>query len=160
MAGGISTVIGEMKTHHIEHFDEAKAVIPDGSRFWRYTRTPANAGVCTHINASATGVGSCGDKVRVDLRIENDVLVEVGFKPEGCVYTLACASAMSSLAQGRTIDEALKLQPEDVASELDGLPDDHMHCARLAVNTLGEAIAEYYAGQSARDKNIQRTHRA
>ena len=58
-----------------------------------------------------------------------------------------CASAMSVLVQGRTIDEALQLQPEDVVQELDGLPDDHLHCARLAVNTLGEAIAEYYRRQ-------------
>lgn len=141
-----------MKIHHIEHFDEAKTVIPSGARFWRYTRAPGQTGVGGRFNASATGVGSCGDKVRIDLRIENQVLEEVGFKPEGCVYTLACASAMSALAQGRTIDEALELQPEDVARELEGLPDDHMHCARLAVNTLGEAIAAYYGGKVVDDK--------
>jgi nitrogen fixation NifU-like protein len=138
-----------MKTNHIEHFDEAKAVIPPGARFWRHTRAPRQPGVCGRCNASATGVGSCGDKVRIDLRIENRVLAEVGFKPEGCVYTLACASAVSALARGRTIDEALALQPEDVARELDGLPEDHMHCARLAVNTLGEAIAAYYGSKAA-----------
>jgi nitrogen fixation NifU-like protein len=51
---------------------------------------------------------------------------------------------MSVLASGRSVNDALKLQPEDVVEELEGLPDDHLHCARLAVNTLGEAIAEYY----------------
>lgn len=138
-----------MNKNHIEHFNEAKTVIRPGARFWRYTRTAQQPCVCGRSNASATGVGSCGDKVRIDLRIENQVLVEVGFKPEGCVYTLACASAVSALAQGRTIDEALELQPEDVARELDGLPDDHMHCARLAVNTLGEAIAAFYGCKAA-----------
>jgi NifU-like protein involved in Fe-S cluster formation len=58
---------------------------------------------------------------------------------------------MSLLAKGRTIDDALQLQPEDVVKELEGLPDDHMHCARLAINTLGEAIADYYLGEASGD---------
>ncbi len=60
------------------------------------------------------------------------------------MFTRACASAMSVLATGRSIEQALKLQPEDVADEPEGLPEDHQYCARLAVNTLGDAIAEYY----------------
>lgn len=137
-----------MKTRHIEHFDEAKVEIPAGAKFWHYVRNPQNMGACAHASASATGVGSCGDSVCVYLRIENNILEEVGFNPEGCIYTLACASAMSAMAQGRTIDDALTLQPEDVARELEGLPDDHMHCARLAVNTLGEAVSAYYGKRS------------
>jgi nitrogen fixation NifU-like protein len=39
---------------------------------------------------------------------------------------------------------ALRLQPENVSDELGGLPEDHLHCARLAVNTLGEAIEAHY----------------
>ena len=134
----------QMDTCEIDHFEEAEADIPVGARFWQYARNPRNLGTCAHSSASATGVGSCGDKVRVDLHIEDNRLVEVKFNPNGCVYTLACASAMSVMAQGRTIDEALQLQPEDVARELEVLPDDHMHCARLAVNTLGEAVSAFY----------------
>jgi NifU-like protein involved in Fe-S cluster formation len=51
---------------------------------------------------------------------------------------------MCSLADGLDLDQALEIQPEDVETELGGLPEDHLHCARLAVNTLGEAIADYY----------------
>ena len=51
---------------------------------------------------------------------------------------------MSELAKGRDLDQALELGPEEVVAALGGLPKDHMHCARLAVNTLGEAIADYY----------------
>ena len=89
-------------------------------------------------------MGSCGDTIRVDLRIADNVLAEVKCAPQGCVYTQACASAMSVLATGCTIEDALKLQPEDIVNELEGLPEDHLHCARLAINTLGNAIAEYY----------------
>jgi nitrogen fixation NifU-like protein len=57
---------------------------------------------------------------------------------------LFCASAVSELARGRDLDHALELDPREVVAALGGLPEDHMHCARLAVNTLGEAIADYY----------------
>jgi hypothetical protein len=40
--------------------------------------------------------------------------------------------------------QALELEPHEVAAALGGLPEDHLHCARLAINTLGEAIADYY----------------
>jgi nitrogen fixation NifU-like protein len=136
-----------MYTNHFDHTDEVDAALPTGSRFWGHAQTPCNLGRCDPASASATGVGSCGDKLSVDLQVQDGVIKQIRCNPEGCVYTVACASAMSVLAQGRTIDQALQLQPEDVERELDGLPDDHLHCARLAVNTLGEAIAEYYRRQ-------------
>ena len=55
---------------------------------------------------------------------------------------------MSELASGRSLEDALNLEPDQIAAALGGLPEDHMHCARLAVNTLGEAIADCYKKQS------------
>jgi nitrogen fixation protein NifU and related proteins len=71
-------------------------------------------------------------------------IADIKVLPHGCLYTLVCASAMSDLAKGRDLDHALELEPHDVADALGGLPEDHLHCAHLAVNTLGEAIADYY----------------
>lgn len=133
-----------MDTKHQEHLDEVISVIPSNSRFWRHARAPYNLGSCRDATASAVGIGSCGDKIKVDIVVEDDILVKVQCVPEGCVYTVACASAMSVLATGCRIEQALKLQPEIVSNELGGLPIDHLHCARLAINTLGEAIGEYY----------------
>jgi nitrogen fixation NifU-like protein len=133
-----------METEHPEHLDEGISVIPSDSRFWRHAREPQNLGSCRDASASAVGIGSCGDKMKVEIVVKDDLLVKVQCVPEGCVYTVACASAMSVLATGCRIEQALQLQPENVAYELGGLPADHSHCARLAINTLGEAIAEYY----------------
>jgi nitrogen fixation NifU-like protein len=133
-----------METKHPEHSDEIVSTKPPGSRFWRHAREPQNLGSCRHATASAVGIGSCGDKIKVDIIVKDDVLVTVKCLPEGCLYTVACASAMSVLAMGCNIEHALKLQPENVSDELGGLPADHLHCARLAINTLGEAVAEYY----------------
>lgn len=133
-----------METKHPEHLDEAISVIPLDSRFWRHAREPHNLGSCQDATASAVGIGSCGDKIKVDIVVKDDALASVKCVPEGCIYTVACASAMSVLAMGCTVEQALKLQPENVSHELGGLPADHLHCARLAINTLGEAVAEYY----------------
>ncbi|MEJ2037425.1 MAG: iron-sulfur cluster assembly scaffold protein [Desulfosarcinaceae bacterium] len=133
-----------MGKEHSEHTEDAASAIPPELRFWQHARMPRNLGNCAAPSASATGVGSCGDMLRIDLRVVGDRLEEVKCAPRGCVYTLACASAVSVLATGRTVEQALKLQPEDVVDELESLPEDHLHCARLAVNTLGDAIAEYY----------------
>ena len=54
---------------------------------------------------------------------------------------------MTHLVKGRTLEKALTLTPEAVAEELGGLPEDHTHCAALAVNTLGEAIDAFYQTQ-------------
>lgn len=84
------------------------------------------------------------------MRLADDIIAAIGHIPQGCMYTIACASAVCGLALGKTLDEALLIQPEDVERELGGLPEDHRHCARLAVNTLGEALAEAYRAKSAR----------
>jgi nitrogen fixation protein NifU and related proteins len=122
-------------------FPEAGEV---GEEFLRLARFPKNIGALANPSATSTAVGKCGDSIEVSLRIERESIAEIKVQPRGCVYTLVCASAMSELAKGRNLDQALNLEPQDVATALGGLPEDHLHCARLAVNTLGEAIAEYY----------------
>jgi nitrogen fixation NifU-like protein len=92
----------------------------------------------------ATGVGVCGDSIEIFLSIQNQIIENIGQIPHGCTYTVACGSALSLLVKGKSLEAALTVTPEDVATELGGLPDDHMHCASLAVNTLGEAIDDYY----------------
>jgi len=82
--------------------------------------------------------------MEVFLKIESGAIADIKVFPQGCVYTLVCASAMSELAKGRDLEQALELEPHHVADALGGLPEDHLHCARLAVNTLGEAVADYY----------------
>jgi len=115
-----------------------------GKKFCQHARFPRNVKGIADAQGRAVGVGSCGDALEVNLRIDDETIIDIGVMPDGCAYTVACASALSILVRGKTLDAALALQPEDVEQELDGLPEDHKHCARLAVNTLGEAIADVY----------------
>jgi nitrogen fixation NifU-like protein len=113
-------------------------------RFYVHANQPRNMGGIPKAEGKATGVGVCGDSIEIYLSIQNQAIINIGQIPHGCIYTVACGSAVSQLVSGKSLDDALKVTPEDVAAELGGLPEDHMHCASLAVNTLGEAIDDYY----------------
>jgi nitrogen fixation protein NifU and related proteins len=115
-----------------------------GEQFLCLARQPKNVGFVVNPSGKGSAVGQCGDSIEVSLRIDMGTIVDIKVLPRGCVYTLVCASAMSELAMGRDLDGALEMEPQDVVNALGGLPEDHFHCARLAVNTLGEAIADYY----------------
>jgi nitrogen fixation NifU-like protein len=115
-----------------------------GEQFLCLARYPKNIGFINNPSGKGTATGQCGDSIEVSLRIETGAITDIKVFPRGCIYTLVCASAMSELAKGRNLEQALELEPHDVVTALGGLPEDHLHCARLAVNTLGEAIADYY----------------
>ena len=114
------------------------------NRFIRHVNIPSNLGAIEAPSGRAVGVGQCGDSVEVTLRVEGECIRDIRYLPRGCAFTIACSSAMSELAKNRTLEQALEISPQDVEFELGGLPEDHLHCARLAVNTLGEAIADCY----------------
>lgn len=125
-----------------EHGDHKPHIV--SRRFAAHANQPRHMGTIPNADGRAVGVGSCGDAIEVSLSVVGGHVRDIRHSPRGCTYTVACGSAMCDLARGRSLEELLWLTPEDVAAELDGLPDDHMHCASLAVNTLGEALDNYY----------------
>jgi nitrogen fixation NifU-like protein len=113
-------------------------------KFFAHAQMPQNLGEMPAADGRAVGIGTCGDSLEVFLAVMDGAIRQISHRPNGCVYTVACGSAMTRLVLGRSLEEALALTPEAVAEELGGLPEDHRHCAALAVNTLGEAIDDYY----------------
>lgn len=113
-------------------------------RFLAHALTPVNVGFIPRCSGKATGVGSCGDSMEVTLSVAQGRIMDIRVMPNGCLHTVACASAMSELVKGRDLEEALEVGPEHLEAALGGLPHDHQHCARLAINTLGEAVEDYY----------------
>lgn len=98
-------------------------------------------------NADATGmVGNarCGDIMKVDLKIENDRVIDVKFKTFGCGSAIATSSMATELIKGKTLDEALELTNKAVAEALDGLPPIKMHCSLLAEQAVKSALKQYY----------------
>ena len=109
-----------------------------------YTR-PRNVGKIE--NASGVGeVGNpvCGDIMKMFIKVENNVIVDVKFKTFGCGAAIATSSISTEMIKGKTIEEALKLKNSDVVKALDGLPKVKVHCSLLAEEAIHEAIADYY----------------
>lgn len=87
--------------------------------------------------------GPCGDLMQFFLKIEDGIIKKASFVTDGCGASVAAGSQTTLLIKGKTIDEAEKLTPEDIDNALNGLPDDHKHCAELSIRTLRRAINKY-----------------
>ena len=104
---------------------------------------PKNIGRLEHSDSHISVTGSCGDTLEICLSIENGRISDIGFMTDGCGATITCASYVTRAAKGKSIEEALEITPEDVVEYFEGLPDEHKHCAKLAVMTLTTAIEKY-----------------
>ena len=91
------------------------------------------------------GNASCGDIMKIFLKVENNVITDIKFKTFGCGAAIATSSMVTEMALGKTIEEALQLSNQAVAEALDGLPAQKMHCSNLAADALHEAIKNYKA---------------
>jgi nitrogen fixation NifU-like protein len=85
--------------------------------------------------------GSCGDTMEVYLRLNGERIEQACFMTDGCGPTVACGSTLTTMVRGMSLQEAGGITPEDLLEALDGLPEESVHCAELAVSTLREAIA-------------------
>jgi len=105
---------------------------------------PRNVGEIENADAvGEVGNAKCGDIMRMYLKIENDVIVEVKFKTFGCGSAIATSSIATVMIKDKTIDEALKITNQDVVMELGGLPAAKIHCSVLAEQAFKLAIFNY-----------------
>lgn len=106
---------------------------------------PRNVGEIENASASGTvGNAKCGDIMKVDLKIENEVIVDAKFKTFGCGSAIATSSMATEMIIGKSVEEALALTNKAVAEALGGLPPIKMHCSLLAEQAVKAAIKEYY----------------
>ena len=105
---------------------------------------PRNVGIIE----DASGVGEvgnakCGDIMKIYLKIEDNVIVDVKFETFGCGSAIASSSMATELIKGKPISEAVQLTNKAVAEALDGLPAHKMHCSVLAEEAIKAAIEDY-----------------
>jgi nitrogen fixation NifU-like protein len=104
---------------------------------------PRHVGEVVDANALAeTENPVCGDVLRLTLRVVAGRISEARFKAKGCVPVMACASALTELVWGRTVEEAGALRREDVISAVGGVPEASTHAAQLAIETLWQALRQ------------------
>lgn len=107
--------------------------------------SPRNVGVISDADAEgSSGDPECGDALTIYIKVEDEVITDIGFLVFGCVAAIASSSMTTELAKGRTLNEALKITDQDIADALDGLPENKMHCSVLGADALKKVINNYY----------------
>jgi nitrogen fixation NifU-like protein len=105
---------------------------------------PRNLGKIRNPDGFAKIIGPCGDTMQISFRVKDGRLSRIKFTTDGCASSIAAGSMAAELAQGKKIEEAAEISQQMILNALDGLPEESVHCALLASNTLKEAITNYF----------------
>jgi len=100
------------------------------------------------------GDPTCGDFLEVTIRVEKDVITEIGFRVHGCPGAISTSSAMTVLVKGKPIQHALNLTDDDIIDHLGGLPENKRHCSLLGVQALRAAVADAVLMQALIDHGV------
>lgn len=100
--------------------------------------------------------GYCGDTLEFFLIVRKGRIHHIAYALDGCIHTNACANAIIAQAEGKPVEKAWDIKPEDVAAYLESLPEDHFHCAELAVGAFYLALADTRRMQQAPWKKAYR----
>ena len=116
---------------------------------------PRNVGEMENPDGEAViGDPACGDQMKVEIKVENNKIVDIKFKSYGCPGAIATSSMMTQLAKGKTLDEAQLLTDDDVVIALGGVPERKRHCSLMGVTGLLEAIKDYLKKQNTQPERI------
>jgi nitrogen fixation NifU-like protein len=103
---------------------------------------PRNMWRLSSPDAHVRCTGPCGDTMEIWLRLSGDRIAKATFDTDGCDASVACGSAVTTLVQDLTIEQASRTNQQAVLSFLGGLPEVFEHCALLAATTLQMALDE------------------
>jgi NifU-like protein involved in Fe-S cluster formation len=109
-------------------------------------QNPRNAGEVEAPDATARLENpACGDILELSARfdqakLEGKRIVDIRFRAKGCVPAMACASALTELIQGKSIEQARQLSREDLVRKVGGLPQASAHASHLAMDTLAALL--------------------
>ncbi len=105
---------------------------------------PRNVGEIENADGvGQVGNAKCGDIMKIFLKIENGIILDVKFKTFGCGAAVATSSMATELIIGKTIEEAQQITNKAVMEALDGLPPAKVHCSVLAEEAIAAALLDY-----------------
>jgi FeS cluster assembly scaffold IscU len=94
------------------------------------------------VGTGMVGAPECGDVMKLQIKVQNDMIVDAKFKTFGCGSAIASSSLATEWLKGKTIEEALKIKNTDIVHEL-SLPPVKIHCSVLAEDAIKAALADY-----------------
>ena len=96
------------------------------------------------VGTGMVGAPACGDVMKLQIKVENDIITDAKFKTYGCGSAIASSSLVTEWLKGRTLDQAQTIKNSEIAEEL-ALPPVKIHCSVLAEDAIKAAITDYRA---------------
>ena len=105
-----------------------------------------------NVATGMTGAPSCGDVMRLQLKLNGDLIEDVKFKTYGCGSAIASSTMFVDMLKGKTVEEAKQIKDKDIAKALD-LPPIKLHCSVLAEESISKAIEDWETKSAYRKHN-------
>ncbi len=115
------------------------------AKVMEHFHNPRNCGrIADYHGIGKIGDSECGDFIEVTIQVseDNQIVEKIRYLIKGCPAAIATSSITAEIAEGMTIELALKLSDQDIVQALDGLPENKIHCSLLAVRGLQLAIQD------------------
>ena len=94
------------------------------------------------VGTGIVGAPACGDVMKLQIRVEGDVITDAKFKTYGCGSAIASSSLVTEWVKGMKLTDAMQIKNSQIAEEL-SLPPVKIHCSVLAEDAIKAAIADY-----------------
>ncbi|MEM5793951.1 MAG: iron-sulfur cluster assembly scaffold protein [Candidatus Aenigmatarchaeota archaeon] len=130
-----------------------KIALPYSKEILKHFKNPKNLGRMKNSDAiGEAGNPMCGDVMRIYIKVKKDSkgklrISDVKGEVFGCIVAVANTSMLTTMVKGKSFEEALKIDKEDLIKKLGGkkkIPPIKLHCSILALDALHEAIYNYY----------------
>ena len=105
-----------------------------------------------NVATGMTGAPACGDVMRLQLKLDGDLIEDVKFKTYGCGSAIASSTLFVDMLKGKTIQEAKLIKDKDIAEALE-LPAIKLHCSVLAEDSIAKAIEDWETKTAYRKHN-------
>ena len=123
-----------------------------GEKVLDHYENPRNVGQLDdrkkNVGTGMVGAPACGDVMRLQIEVNDDVITDAKFKTYGCGSAIASSSLLTEWVKGRTVDDAGSIKNMEIAQHL-ALPPVKIHCSVLAEDAIKTAIRNYKEKQSA-----------
>jgi nitrogen fixation NifU-like protein len=94
------------------------------------------------VGTGLVGAPECGDVMRLQIMVENNIITDAKFKTFGCGSAIASSSLATEWLKGKSLSDALKIDNMEIVEEL-ALPPVKIHCSVLAEDAIKQAIKDY-----------------